>query len=505
MLRALRPDRLPLYLAVSALLSALLFDPKLHTGGDNAVYLILARAIATGRGYVNLHLPGTPPHTDYPPGFPALLALEQMSFGPSPVAAKLVVVLFGLAALVFIWLLFERLLGRQAHPAAWFVLSIPAVITYNHWILTEIPFLAVSTAALYFLHRSESRPARTLLPGLGLALAALTLRAAGIALVLAVLLVFLVRRRWLALAGFGLTSAALVGLWLGRTGLAGDGSLYLNQLLARDPYVAEFGRVGVWDLALRASRNFLHYAFTVLPGTILPLASARPVSFVVGAALALLTVLGAALHRQRPGAVEAFAGCAGLMLVFWPEVWSDERLLVPFLPLVVVFIARGLTGIEQRLRRPHLATFVLFGFVALNAVTLGHQAVRSVRDNLAYRHGDRLAGYSPDWRRYFECIAWLESNTSPDAVVLARKPEFVYLLSGRQAFCYPFTNDRTRVRQAILAADYILFDNFRWTETARHFLNPVLADDPHLFRFVHQTDFPQFFILMVNRPQGRGP
>ncbi|MEO0078946.1 MAG: hypothetical protein ABIK86_08125, partial [candidate division WOR-3 bacterium] len=348
-----------------------------------------------------------------------------------------------------------------------------------------------------------SRPLHTLVPGLVLALAALTFRAAGIALVLAVMLKLLLERRWLALVGFGAASAVLVGLWLWRTSLVGSSSLYMSQLLARDPYVTEFGRVGIWELGLRAGRNLVRYAFTVLPETLLPLVSARLLVFGAGAALMLLTAMGAIWYRHRITVVEIYAGCTGLMLLFWPEVWSGERFLVPFLPFAVMFIVRGLAGLEERLKRPRLAAFVLFGFVALNTVALGRQAVLAVRINLAYLRGDRLAGYSPDWRRYFECIAWLEDNTSPNAVVLARKPEFVYLLSGRRAFCYPFTNDRSQVYQAILAADYILFDNFRWTETGRHFLDPVLADHPYLFRFMHQTDFPQFFVLAVNRPEPR--
>ncbi len=500
MLDTLRRARVPVYLAAGLLLSALLFDPKLYTGGDNAVYLILGRSLATGQGYTNLHLPGTPPHTDYPPGFPALLALKQLLLGPDVISAKLMVVLFGLAGLFFIWRLLQRLLGDQAHAAAWFALSIPPLVTYNHWILTEIPFLAVSTASLYFLHKAETEPTPKVLPGLVLALAALTLRAAGVALVLAVLLTLLLRRRWLVLAGFGITAVVLTGAWLWRNALTGSSSSYLSQLLARDPYVAEFGRVGIWDMALRAGRNFCRYTFTLLPEAIVPLVSARPLSFVTGTALVLLAALGALAHRRRLTVVERYAGLAGLMVLFWPEVWSGERFLVPFLPLVVIFVVRGLVLVQQRSKRTRTAAIVLAAFMVLNALSLGRQAAVTINDNLRYLRGDRLAGYSPDWRRYFECIAWLEQNTKPDDVIMARKPEFVYLLSNRRSFCYPFTNDRVRVYTAVLAADYVLFDNFRWTETTKHFLNPVLADHRHLFRFVHQTDFPQFFVLAVNKP-----
>src|ERR1051325_2612567 len=42
---------------------------------DDALYTILGKAIASGEGYRYLNIPGAPPATHYPPGYPALLAL----------------------------------------------------------------------------------------------------------------------------------------------------------------------------------------------------------------------------------------------------------------------------------------------------------------------------------------------------------------------------------------------------------------------------------------------
>src|SRR6185312_2906011 len=41
---------------------------------DDGVYVILAKALATGHGYRYLHLPGAPAATHYPPMYPLLLA-----------------------------------------------------------------------------------------------------------------------------------------------------------------------------------------------------------------------------------------------------------------------------------------------------------------------------------------------------------------------------------------------------------------------------------------------
>src|SRR5262249_40736112 len=42
---------------------------------DDGVYVILGKALATGRGYRFLHLPGAPPATHYPPAYPLVLAM----------------------------------------------------------------------------------------------------------------------------------------------------------------------------------------------------------------------------------------------------------------------------------------------------------------------------------------------------------------------------------------------------------------------------------------------
>src|ERR1700738_1564884 len=42
---------------------------------DDAMYVILARSLATGQGYHFLNIPGSPAATHFPPGYPALLAV----------------------------------------------------------------------------------------------------------------------------------------------------------------------------------------------------------------------------------------------------------------------------------------------------------------------------------------------------------------------------------------------------------------------------------------------
>ena len=41
---------------------------------DDAIYTVLAKALATGEGFRLINLPGSPHNTHYPPGYPLVLA-----------------------------------------------------------------------------------------------------------------------------------------------------------------------------------------------------------------------------------------------------------------------------------------------------------------------------------------------------------------------------------------------------------------------------------------------
>ena len=54
---------------------AVLDDSHVGVFHDDAMYVILAKSLATGQGYRYLNLPGAPVATHFPPGYPALLSL----------------------------------------------------------------------------------------------------------------------------------------------------------------------------------------------------------------------------------------------------------------------------------------------------------------------------------------------------------------------------------------------------------------------------------------------
>jgi hypothetical protein len=233
-----------------------------------------------------------------------------------------------------------------------------------------------------------------------------------------------------------------------------------------------------------------------------------------GIILFLLTAIGFCRGFRRlasaatVGQFGALASCAlfaGPLLLCWPYLWASERLLLPFLPLIVIFLFHGVGWLGAKLGWRRFAPAFVGVLVLANTVQMTSLARKAVRDNLGYLRGDRHFGYPMDWRRYFEAVEWIKAHTPEDAVVMARKPEFVYLLSGRRSFCYPFSKDRAEVRSAMLRSQYVLVDNFRWTETTAYLVGPVLKDNPDLWELVFTTSPPRFYVVRISpRAQAGG-
>jgi hypothetical protein len=209
--------------------------------------------------------------------------------------------------------------------------------------------------------------------------------------------------------------------------------------------------------------------------------------------------LASAAPAWQFGALQSCALFAGPLMLCWPRIWLSERFLLPFLPLVVIFLFSGLEWAGSKLRWRRFAPAFVGVLVLANTIRMASLARTAVSDNLGYLRGDRYSGYSIDWRRYFECIEWIKNHTPEDAVVMARKPEFVYLLSGRRSFCYPFSDDREQILSALTRSQYVLLDNFRWTGTTANLLGPVLKDNLDRWEPVFSTLPPEFYVLSVNQ------
>ncbi len=523
----------------------LLFEPILHPGGDNAIYMILGEALRTGEGYRDLYLPTAPLHTKYPPFYPALLGVLGWVGGAQ--VFKLASLALTGAAVGGTAFLGRRLAGEGVGLAAAGLLAVnPVLLEYSHWALSEAPFVCLVVLALLWLtwaepgpelgdaetgirrgsapERLESARRDTFLAfgaGTALAVAAFLTRTAGLAL-LASLPVALWwrghRRRALVAAGAG--AAALGGWALFQRLAAPDRPGYIQELLMADPYDPAAGSVGLSGLLVRAARNVWTYLSDVLPGSL----GGGPGppgtgAVLLGLLVAVLALAGwAARARRQPGSAELFAVAYGALIALWPVVWTDRRFLLPLLPLVLIYACAGAAWLAARLvaagrteRGPAAekgarwrATSVLA--TAAVALPLAALAVRAavevaperIRCLAAYRAGEPCD--PPAYASLYAAARWAASGTPPDAVVVNRKPSLFYWYGRRRGDVYPFSTDPDVVLNGLeaMGADYVVVDQV--SATTFRYLVPAVQAQPNRFEVAYRDGDPVTLVLRFLPP-----
>jgi hypothetical protein len=441
-------------------IAALVFDPYLFTGGDNVAYYALAKALATGRGYVDIIDPAAPVETVLPPGFPLLLVPFYWIFRGSMVGLKVESMVAGAVALWALWSLARR---DEAVPpwgaaaAVWLFGLYPVFRIYTHWVLSDLSYVAVTLVALTAFQRADQenadRPWGWWLAAALLAVFAFYVRTAGVSLLGAAGLHALLGRRWKRLgvfAGIVLVTAVPWFWWSSQRPPETGG--YLEQVSIEnrlDPTSHPLAHSSYFE---RIGLNLDHYARTDFPQMfwslrrlpaegppLRPPPAVRVFSILIGGILLVLGIV-AALRTRKPAVWDLYALATLGILALW--AWTGDRFFLTLAPLLYLYILIGVDRVSSWLFRSPRPAQVAIGLLA---AVLAIGALREIpsqwRYTRAWLGGDRWAGYQPFWQDYFEVAEWI-GDDAPDAVIVARKPTFAWYFSGgRPSFVYPFHGD----------------------------------------------------------------
>lgn len=195
---------------------------------DDGVYLATAKALADGRGYRHAQLPGEPWQTKYPVLYPLALSAIWRMFPEFPGNVSVVQVFNALCAGVAGWMAYLavrriwRLPAWMAGAGIILALTNPGSVLLIRDAMSEHLYAALSWAALAMLgdagsdqsgpcsRRTESRRAigAALLAGL-----AFLTRSIGVCVLAAVVVAWVLRRRWRPACWSLLIAATVVGGW----------------------------------------------------------------------------------------------------------------------------------------------------------------------------------------------------------------------------------------------------------------------------------------------------
>jgi hypothetical protein len=435
-----------LVLFVSAVLVATIRS-WMDWGGDDAMYIMNARTIALGQPYgvtAYIHNPLNAIHPAAPPpGLPLLLAPVYSVWGLDWVQFKLTCVV----ALCLFLAVFAAIAGERLSPVwALAVVAIAGLHPYT-WqmketIPPEFPFMFFAYAALWLGDRSitsNARAKRLYLSGAAICIAAAYLiRPIGIVLLPAIVLASLYQTRRLFNAGI---AAAVIGFalaWGVERLVHPDLGTYMN-------YMQGFGlqsigkNIKAYNIAFRHFLEDHTYARTLRGAALLT------------AVLAVIVTGFVVRVRARLSAFEWFTlGYAGLLLIY-PINLEPDRYSYPLWPLMLIYAFAGCEWIGNRLGGwlRYVPAALLTGVLLVNYGIVYHRIVRhSGADraeakaiNAAYDH--------------------MKRHLPADAVVIARQPTVVALLTNRRSAIWPAHCDDQQFRGYMqsIGAQYVLVDS----------------------------------------------
>lgn len=477
-------------LAAGLLLLFFLSSELGDLSGDSARYLLLGQALATGQGYVELEKPGHPPHTEYAPGLPVLLApllrLGGAQAAADPLRGSWLVVckmIPVLALLLSVFLLSQLALAtntvRSNLSAAGFatlLAATPFLSRFANQVLSDLPYLAASLLALLYLYRLRARPkpsaAAWLFAGLLISVS-FFFRQLGLALWLGALVGAVLRpgpslREKMFPAGMlSIGFGVPVGAWLIRNYLAAGGvdPGHLAKMFAAqdgNPLLAAVPAGALVPRTLQGLAAYVRETGSIL----LDMMGVGWPDYVLtglGAAAFALIVPGflARLWKER-GPLEWYSLFYFLLISAWQS--HNPRYLIPLLPSGLIFAARGIRLLEESFSSPRRNRAGRFGpatvlvFLVLNlAVLVGDlRLIRSAPRNPAidlfprfgaihwgrwYQYPDFLrsgdpAGMARGYHRLLAVADFLRSQPG-SALIVTRKPQLVAWVSGRSTMQYP--------------------------------------------------------------------
>ena len=410
---------------------------------DDAMYVILAKSLATGQGYRFLNLPGAPAGTHYPPGYPALLALLWRiapDFPANLMLFKAVNALWlAVTAVAVARFARARLLPTPWALATGAVTAVSApLLVLGALLMSEPFFLALLIPLLAWTERFVDEPAALGAAGirrpvlLGIAIgAALLIRTHAIALLPAIALLLAMRRRWRDAAivcGVAIVCLLPWQVWSARhaadipAALRGEYGSYLGW------WMRGFREMGPSMVPMTLRRTFAETGsmFAVLFSPL----RGETAHLVTLISLAAVVAVGIAARWRRMPVTLLFTGIYLSIIALWP--FPSSRFVWSIWPLILLVLFSGGHRIQLWVRDGRLAAprraLAMAAAVAVVWIAAGYVAY----ETRAARGRWWLSIPRENTARIVPAVRWTLANTAPTDIIATDDEGAIFLYTGRR-------------------------------------------------------------------------
>lgn len=500
------------FLALCALIALTLcllrFDPKVSIGGDDSFYYVAAYDF-----YHGIQFPGW-----HGPLYPILIAPLVGGLALPIPAIKVASVIATILALIIIGLAFRK----RVHPIAWAAaLAItalcPTIITLASTTYSEPLFMLLQALLFLLLFKTitdyQNRP-RWVNPGLaypillGLTITALALtRNIGLGAIIAIpLFHFLYQRSYrsalVTLATFTL-AYALFSLYR-NVGWGVQGHAFADQwatMTQVDFYDPSQGHEDLKGLIARFWTNCENYLSAhFLQAIGFDTKASTTATIVIVALAAVVFILG----MRKQGAVLLLglylATLIGATFITQQVAWNQVRLIIIYLPLLILFFLQGLLTLQSVPIQKGVALAAIL--LTVTSITLNAtDNIRSIEPKTlqANLRGDMYARLTTDWYNYLKVSEFAGKNLPEEATIACRKPYNSRVYAKGRPFLGIFKTingnaDSIANQIDSLGIDYIIVAHLRMNPSKKtdQFINtihrtllPILFEKPDYLSLIH--------------------
>ena len=424
---------------------------------DDAWYMVLGKALASGEGFRLVSSSATPIVPVVPPGFPALLSIVFVvspSYPGNLLLLKAVSLLAMAGVGVACWIDYTRHRDVQPAPAILLIVAtllIPSfVFLSTSTVMAEASFTLAQMLTVIAIERTSRRDPHDgrapVAAGL-VAAATMLIRTAGLAIVAAGVGYLLLQRRWRQASIFAIVAALSMVPWLLYANanaspfeerMAHGGTIshtYRELLVAERPELVT-APISPTRMLWRAGRNIGDIVTRDVGAVILPVLYRGPSesgeevhsvgrpgrgsmggamgTLIVSAFLCLLMLAGIAATRAWFSLPVLLIAASVLMI---SSVGSQTiRYVVPLAPFLLLFLWRGIR--HQTAAR--IAVLSVIGF--------------QLMDHALYLQLKTTG--TPVWigeaAEADEALSWMTDNITGEGAIASSNPGLVYLRTGRK-------------------------------------------------------------------------
>ncbi|MFN8278081.1 MAG: glycosyltransferase family 39 protein [Chitinophagales bacterium] len=474
---------------------ATVFDHKPDLNGDNFAYYLLGKRIATGEGFTNATSIKHEPHTHFPPGYPVIIAGIIKFVGDDQDTINFFNGLMLFGTVILLYFLVRRLTGSSSFG---FVVALLTALN-SHLLrsstitMSEVPFLFMSIAALFFLIKAGDLAFDWKSPWLYMGIIFIAgcyyTKTTAIALVAGAALYFLFSKKWREMAVVLVLFGTLIFPWTLRNKHLN--SSHVGQLMQINPYKPELGNLTTTTLIERVENNLKRYISVDIPTAVLcaePNFEKAPTSWwLYGLGIIALTLTGIYILRDYRLLFLGYFGGTLAILMIWPDIWGGVRFIIPLIPLALMGALWGVVCLlNLALGKMNLSfTPYFLALLALGATgpiqKLSEQAEQPMPQNYV---------------NYFELAKWCKENTPKDAIFSARKADMFIYYADRTCIGDKPSLDDKEVLDFFRTngVDYVVVEQLGFASTAKYLI-PAINKNADKFPVVRQLPNPDTYLL----------